>query len=92
MDKKRRDMYLRILESAVLNVRMLSAEKKKVGQCQLEAEHVHNSPKILMHERPEDEDYYWEVERTSYMEEVDPSVPLKFAQLWSELQESRGSV
>jgi hypothetical protein len=87
MDKRKRDLYLRILRCALLNIRHLG-NRGKAADCALEAHHVHNVPELLATEDPGKERYYWDVERKIYLErlgKVDPNERVSFESLWEEM-------
>ncbi len=83
-------LYLQVLRTAVLNIRLLG-EQGRAKQCAIEADHVHNIPELLQTGNPGMEQYYWDVERTNCLRQADPVLASIFKPLWDQIEESRES-
>jgi len=75
-----------ILQNALIRIRNL-ASRGKMNECCIEANHVHNLPKLLSDYRPELLHFYLVVEKKSYQEETTPNEWLVFEKTWRELEE-----
>lgn len=85
MDATRRGIYLQIIAQALMNIRE-SGSVSNNEQCVLEAEHVHNIPQFLEQYDERREDYYWTVERRSYLSYSDTYFSSRFDSLWKQLE------
>jgi len=52
----------------------------------LEADHVHNLPRLISEFDPDSLAYYWEAERASYLNQADPESASLFEPLWHDLR------
>lgn len=55
----------------------------------LEADHIHNLPELLKDYKPENLEYYWNIERPGYIASVDSSTygfEEAFLSLWQQLE------
>jgi len=84
MDQRRIDLYLTILQRALLNIRHLGT-LGRASDCAIEADHVHNIPELLSTRDPGKERYYWDVERVSYMGQAKESQKSVFEPIWDEI-------
>jgi hypothetical protein len=73
------DILLEILGAAILRIRLGSSERTFC-----EADHVHNLPSLIRDYSPERLRYYWEVERTTFL---DHGATSQFEPLWERLRE-----
>jgi hypothetical protein len=79
-------VVLQILEVAVLHIRA-HGWKGDGLRCAIEADHVHNLPALLCNYSDELLRYYWEVERSGFMERCAPADREGYEPLWAELAE-----
>jgi hypothetical protein len=90
MTKERQQTYLMILNTAILRIRFLGG-LGMAKACAVEADHIHNLPRLLMNPSHDGEQLYLEVDRKVYeacVPEVRCSVVIEpsFEPLWKELQ------
>jgi hypothetical protein len=72
----------RILTTGLLRIRYSDGTMNS----DLEADHLHNLPRLLVDFKPESLDYYWNVERVCYIERRGPDEHGNpFEPLWNEL-------
>lgn len=74
-----------IVTTGLLRIRSL-AWSGDSGRCAIEADHIHNLPHLLVHGNPDALVHYWEVERTSYMDQTDADQIPVWEPLWRRLQ------
>jgi hypothetical protein len=79
-----RDALIAIMREGLIRIRA-SAARGDINQCVVEADHLHNIPIILLSGRVELLKYYWNVERTLYIEQTDPIGIGEFEPMWSTL-------
>src|SRR5262245_57429376 len=79
------DILLNILESGLLTIRVLGWNGE-ADRCAVEADHLHNLPSLLADYRPEKLLYYWDVQRTIYIEESPPEYQPVWEALWRRLE------
>ncbi len=84
MDKHDRDLYLKILYYALLNIRGLG-KMGRGSECAIEADHVHNIPELLATEDPGRQTHYWDIERTLYLKSKS-EFKSAFHLLWKEME------
>lgn len=90
----RDEAYLRILHFGLLRLRDASAQGY-TEYCAVESEHLHNIPSLVGETNEERHKYYFEQERTLYLERADRATPgldftlARYAELWSVLQTIR---
>lgn len=80
------DIVLLILRAGVVSAR----NSENVERANLEADHVHNLPDLLMQYDPEKLIYYWDIERTSYRKQLRRLMgeePIMFAEEWQHLEQ-----
>ncbi len=58
----------------------------RADRCALEADHLHNLPRLLEDYRPELLLYYWDVERPAYIERATMEPLASFEPLWRRLE------
>lgn len=80
-----KDILGEILTNGLLRIRSL-AWAGDSARCAVEADHIHNLPHVLALGDPEGLVYYWEVERTSFMDRSDSDQIISFEPLWQRLQ------
>src|SRR5438874_1584566 len=73
-----------ILRVGILRVRSI-AGTGNAARCAIEADHLHNLPRLLSGYTPELLRYYWEIERPSYVSRSSHSETALFEPLWQEL-------
>jgi hypothetical protein len=80
-----KDILQEILTTGLLRIRSLawSGDSKR---CAIEADHIHNLPHLLVHGDSDGLVYYWEVERTSYIDQTEPDQLSVWEPLWQRLQ------
>jgi hypothetical protein len=88
--KHRSALYHRILTQALLNIRA-AATAGDAEQCFCESDHVHNVPDLIASESAQAEEYYWEVERASYLRQSRPEYAALFAALVPSVDADRDS-
>jgi hypothetical protein len=88
-------IYVQILHFGLLALRNGSSNGN-LRYCQIEAEHLHNVPSLIGEPNDRRHDYYLDVEKPSYLEQVEGlSVPAmeftlsRYAELWPQLEECR---
>jgi hypothetical protein len=79
------EIVLGILETGLLAIRA-SSWSGQVNRCAREADHVHNLPRLLANYHPQLLLYYWDVERTGYIEETAPEGLAAWKPLWRRLE------
>jgi hypothetical protein len=77
------DIVCEILRTGLLRIRTL----EDADRCTLEADHLHNLPTLLAHYQPELLDYYWQVERVSFIALRGTEDVRAFEPLWHALAE-----
>ena len=70
-----------ILRTGLLRIRI----SQDVESCQVEADHLHNLPSLLVDFRPELLNYYWRVERPSYISRCGTATATDFEPMWKSL-------
>ncbi len=80
------DILLGIVELATLRIRA-AAWSGDTRRCEVEADHIHNIPALLRNFSTEALQYYWEVERPSFVDRctAGPIDCRDFEPLWSRL-------
>ena len=58
----------------------------RADRCALEADHLHNLPRLLAEYRPRVLLYYWDVERAGYIEQAPPERLAAWEPLWRRLE------
>ena len=86
MSDDARSVYLEILRTALMLIRVLGNKGKGV-ECAIEAYHVHNIPDLLKKGDSRQEDYYLEVERPRYLQQVGADGERTFGELWRRLEQ-----
>ena len=79
------EILLAILTTGLLRIRALgwSGNAKR---CAIEVDHIHNLPHLVTHCDLDGLAYYWEVERTSYINQTDAKQLAVWEPLWRQLQ------
>jgi hypothetical protein len=80
------DVLTEILTTGLLRIRALGWSGYS-ERCAIESDHIHNLPDLLAHYSPERLDYYWNVERTSYIIQTPTSELAVWEPLWRKLNE-----
>lgn len=81
------NILLKILSEGLLRIR---ASADDAERCFDEADHLHNLPNLLADYSPELLDFYWDVERPSYIARTPRTDLDRFERLWEELARARG--
>lgn len=87
---ERDQIYVQILDFGLLRLRD-SACGGHIQYCAIEAEHLHNIPSLIGETNELRHQYYFEKERTYYLERVDRSIPgieftlRRYEELWQQL-------
>jgi hypothetical protein len=82
--RDRRAILLDIIEQGVLNARLGAREGDSVAS-RLETDHIHNLPTLMRTEDERWHDFYWSVERESYINQCKTAAfRSSFLALWSE--------
>lgn len=79
------DILQELLTTGLLRIRSL-AWSRDSDRCAIEADHIHNLPHLLVHGDPDALAHYWEVERTSYIDQTEPDQLPIWEPLWKRLQ------
>jgi hypothetical protein len=88
-------IYLQILQWGLIGVRA-AAWAGDSAYCAVEADHLHNLPSLVGETNELRHDYYYEQERTLYLERVDRSIMgvgntlVLYEKLWAQLGALRG--
>jgi hypothetical protein len=77
-------IVLQILQTGMLRIRA-SAWSKENDRCAVEADHLHNLPDLLNQFSWERLQYYWDVERLSFVRQSPPAEQALFEPLWNQL-------
>jgi hypothetical protein len=80
------EVLTEILTTGLLRIRALGWSGK-AERCAVEADHIHNVPDLLAHSSLERLNYYWNVERTSYIIQTPASELAVWEPLWRQLNE-----
>lgn len=80
-----KDVLQEILTTGLLRIRSL-AWSGDAKRCAIEADHIHNLPHLLIQGDSDGLAYYWEVERTSYIDQSEPDQLRMWEPLWQRLQ------
>jgi hypothetical protein len=78
-------VILEIIETGLLRARA-SGWDGLVVRCAVEADLLHNLPRLLADYRPELLLYYWDVERTAYIGDTSPEGLAEWEPLWQRLE------
>lgn len=87
--------YAKILSFGLVRMRD-AGEAGYATYCVVEAEHLHNIPSLIGEANEKRHEYYFDKERTWYLERVDRTVPgvaftlKRYEELWEELRRLRG--
>lgn len=79
----RRQIYLEILELGILSFRM-AAMQGDSAKCVIEADHIHNIPRLLLNDDPVGDAYYLKTERPSFQRDAPDGIS-RFHALWQAL-------
>jgi hypothetical protein len=79
------EVVLDILQAGLLCIRA-SGWSGDDRRCAVEADHLHNLPALLSNYSPQLLRFYWDVERTSYLNEIGPESAAVFASQWKRLE------
>lgn len=85
------DILSDILTHGLLQARM-AGWSGDAARAALEADHVHNLPRLLTEFDPINLQYYWEAERPCYLDKCDPQWATVFEPLWERLRPHISSV
>src|SRR5947209_14883588 len=83
------DILLEILSQGILQARARGWSGDAAAAAR-EADHVHNLPGLIAHFTPEQLDYYWTIERPSYLAGIAPDQAAPFRPLWDRLRTAMG--
>jgi hypothetical protein len=72
------EIVCEILRTGLLRIRTLG----DAARCASEADHLHNLPGLLANYKTDLLDYYWQVERVSFVERSTPEEVQDFEPLW----------
>jgi hypothetical protein len=75
---------LEILRIGILRIRG-AAWAGDISRCAIEADHIHNLPQLLENYAPDLLKYYWETERTAFIDQSSEAALASFEPLWSRL-------
>ena len=75
-----------ILQTGLLRIRILDDPARS----RIEADHLHNLPRLLIDYHPQLLEYYWNVERTCYMGQSTAEENSFFDTLWESLGQRLG--
>ena len=78
-------VLLDILQAGLLSIRAASWSGDN-GRSAIEADHLHNLPALLANYSPELLRFYWDVERTSYLTQIEAESVSIFAPHWKCLE------
>jgi hypothetical protein len=78
-------LLLEILSTGLLRIRAFGWSGN-AARCAIEADHIHNVPDLLAHFSTELLAFYWDISRTSYINETPPPHLAVWEPLWRELQ------
>ncbi len=67
MNQELREALTALLEKGLLRIRG-EAAKGEMESCRVEADHLHNIPRMLLDYQPGPLRYYWDAERLGYLE------------------------
>lgn len=73
-----------ILKQALLRIR-IEASVASNKSCEIEADHVHNLPDLLINYSDELLKFYYDIERTSYLRECKENYPSQYDGDWNTL-------
>jgi len=79
------DILAEIMTTGILNIRALGWSGR-VDRCAVEADHIHNLPRLLTEYSPGLIAYYWNAERPSFRSQVTPEE----AKSWDLLRDRLG--
>jgi hypothetical protein len=74
-----------IITTGVLRIRALGLNSGGAERCAVEADHIHNLPRLLSHFKPELLDYYWHAERLAFIRQSTAEKVEGFEPLWNAL-------
>ncbi len=80
-----KDVLQEILTTGLLRIRAL-AWSGDATRCAIDADHIHNLPHLLVQCDSDGLAYYWDVERTSYIDQSEPEHVRTWEPLWQRLQ------
>ena|SRR5271154_3474366 len=81
-----REIYTEILYYGLLAIR----NAQDLAYARALANHLHNLPSLIQNlEHAGLHDYYWRVERASFLQQVTPEQARVFESLWKELEAAR---
>ncbi len=86
-----KDILQDLLTMGLIRIRALAWEGN-ADRCAIEADHIHNLPRLLAHEEADGLVYYWEAERPSYIRQSEPTHLAMWEPLWRRLQAHIGAV
>ena len=75
----------KILATGLLRIRALSGSGL-AAQSAIEADHLHNLPRLLVDFSPECLAYYWNAERVAYLGQIAPDRRAVWEPLWEQLK------
>ncbi len=78
------ELLLDILRTGILRIRS-AAWSGDASRCAVEADHIHNLPDLIRNFSPDRLKYYWEVERTCFVDQSSPADLASFEALWTNL-------
>jgi hypothetical protein len=87
---ERDQIYIKILKYGLQRIRDCS-ELGLIAYCAVESEHLHNLPSLVGEKNEHRHTYYFQKERTLYLERVDRTTPgidftlNRYSELWDKL-------
>jgi hypothetical protein len=84
------EILAELLSTGLLRIRALGWSRN-ADRCAVEADHLHNLPRLLADYKPEMLDFYWNTERAAFMQHSSREEIAGFEPLWNELAEHVGS-
>lgn len=84
INEQRKICYIQIIELAISHIQKY-AIRGEASYCVEETDHIHNIPNIILTYQPEDEAYYWKVERKCYIDSALQDAIVDFRKVWEDL-------
>jgi hypothetical protein len=79
------EILLEMLGRGLVKIRVLGWDGQ-ADRCAVEADHLHNLPRLLAEYLPEGLLYYWDVERVSYIRNTPPEHLPVWESFWGQLE------
>lgn len=78
-------LILQIVRNGILTARS-AAWSGDAERCAIETTHIHNLSDLLLDYHPELLDFYWNIERPQFLEELNGASASGFESLWQQLK------